>query len=218
MNSADPTRTNGPMEHGKARHAGQPRRGFPHALRSQSDPIEFDNADPNEETQLDQAATRPASGGTPATPGNAEPDTESVADALHWALDSLQQPAMAWADWLARDIDPAHSTAADLLSNPSITLSQVRQAKAVYKTMRIVGEKSADRRVGARMYAAAIAAGLVRHGRRISTQSDAALTRAFQSLLDDRRMPLALRDLAGMALCSLNESNSRKGQTRSKSA
>ncbi|MCI0362902.1 MAG: hypothetical protein L0219_03420, partial [Phycisphaerales bacterium] len=98
---------------------------------------------------------------------------------------------------------------------------QVRQAKAVFKTMRIVGEKSADRRIGARMYAAAIAAGLVRHGRLISTQSNPALTRAFQSLLDDRRMPLVLRDLAGMALCALKESDQRRQnqvESRSKSA
>jgi hypothetical protein len=73
--------------------------------------------------------------------------------------------------------------------------------------MRIVGEKSADRRIGARMYAAAIAAGMVRFGRKVSTQSDAALRKGFQGLLDDRRMPGPLRDLAGLALCSLKDAN-----------
>jgi hypothetical protein len=127
-----------------------------------------------------------------------------MADALRSALDSLRQPALASADWVAHDIDPAFSTAADLLSSPDITLTQVQQAKAVFKTMRIVGEKAADRRIGARMYAAAIAAGLVRHDTRVSRQSTAALKRGFQSLLDDRRMPAPLRDLAGLALCKLN--------------
>jgi hypothetical protein len=127
------------------------------------------------------------------------------ADALRWALDAMHHPALAAADWLALDIDPDAADAAGLLCNPRITMMQVRQAKAVFKTMRIVGEKSADRRVGARLYAAAIAAGLVRHKKKITTQSDAALKRAFQALLDDRRMPQSIRDLAGMGLCALDE-------------
>src|SRR4030095_13745844 len=104
-------------------------------------------------------------------------------------LCSPPRPAMASADWRARDIDPAHPTVTDLLTNPSITLEQIRQAKSVFKTMRIVGEKSAARRFGGRMSAAAIAAGIVRFGRKVSTQSDAALRKGFQGLLDDRRMP-----------------------------
>src|SRR6185503_2261114 len=117
-----------------------------------------------------------------------------MAVALRAALDSMQDPAMASADWLAHDIDSGAGSAVELLTNPEITIEQVRQAKAVFKTMRIVGEKSADRRVGARMYAAAIAAGMVRHDERVSKQSNAALRRGFQALLDDRKMPAALRD------------------------
>lgn len=128
-----------------------------------------------------------------------------MSDILRWALDSLHEPAMAAADWLARDIDPEQSTAAALLTNPKITLLQVKQAKSVFKTMRIVGEKSADRRVGARMYAAAIAAGIVRHQKLVSRQTAASLRRGFEGLLDDQRMPQALRDLAGMAVCALND-------------
>jgi hypothetical protein len=128
-----------------------------------------------------------------------------MSDVLRWALDSMHEPSMAAADWLARDIDPEQSTATALLSNPKITLAQVKQAKSVFKTMRIVGEKSADRRIGARMYAAAIAAGLVRHHKLVSRQSNEALKRGFTGLLDDQRMPQALRDLAGMAICALNE-------------
>ena len=146
----------------------------------------------NEDTRLDQPGD--ASGGT------------SMGDALQWAIDALHQPAMASADWLARDIDPSHPSATSLLTSASITLEQVRQAKAAYKTMRIVGEKAADRRIGARIYAAAIAAGLVRFNRKISTQSDEALRRGFQGLLDDRKMPQPLRDLAGKALCIMNSS------------
>ncbi|HVP73523.1 MAG TPA: hypothetical protein VMS30_07285 [Phycisphaerales bacterium] len=128
-----------------------------------------------------------------------------MSDILRWALDSLHEPAIAAADWLARDIDPEQPTATALLTNPKITLLQVKQAKSVFKTMRIVGEKSADRRVGARMYAAAIAAGLVRHHCLISRQTPDALKRGFERLLDDQRMPQPLRDMAGMAICALDE-------------
>lgn len=139
----------------------------------------------------------------------------SPGEALRWALDAMQSPSLAAADWLARDIDPNVNTAAELLGNPAITMAQVRQAKTVFKTMRIVGEKSADRRVGARLYAAAIAAGLARHGKKITVQSDAALHRAFKALLDDRRMPLPLRDLAGMALCALEQRTRGNGNSDS---
>jgi len=128
-----------------------------------------------------------------------------ITQALRWALDSMHEPAMASADWLARDIDPSQPSATALLTNPNITLTQVQQAKSVFKTMRIVGEKAADRRVGARMYAAAIAAGIVRFDRKVSTQSESALKRGFEGLLDDRRMPQELRDLAGKALARLKE-------------
>lgn len=129
---------------------------------------------------------------------------ETVCDAFRWALDSLYHPAMAAADWLAQDIDPQQPSATAMLTSPNVTLEQLRQAKDVYKTMRIIGEKSADRRVGARMYAAAIAAGLVRFDKKVSHQNDAALKRAFVSLLDDARMPGPLRELAGEALNIMN--------------
>jgi len=141
------------------------------------------------------------------------PSEERLAMILRWAMESSNQPAMASADWLAGDIDDRCSSAADLLLNEQTTLIQLRQAKSVFKTMRIVGETPADRRIGARMYAASIAAGLVRHNERISRQSNRALLRGFTALLNDRRMPGNLRDLAGMALCVLKELPSTSDQT-----
>jgi hypothetical protein len=126
-----------------------------------------------------------------------------MSDMLRWALDSIHHPSLAAADWLARDIAPDCASATSLLTDPRVSLEHLSKAKDVFKTMRIVGEKSADRRVGARMYAAAIAAALVRHRKFITSQSDEALKRAFQGLLDDKRMPAVLRDLAGMALCAM---------------
>jgi hypothetical protein len=112
---------------------------------------------------------------------------------------------MASADWLAADIDPTCTSAVSLLTAETVSLADLRKAKSAYKTMRVVGETAADRRMGARLYAACIAAALIRHGRRISRQSDAALHRAFSGLLDDASMPHPLRDIAGKALCVLQE-------------
>ncbi|MHC4414202.1 MAG: hypothetical protein ACYS0G_02840 [Planctomycetota bacterium] len=131
-----------------------------------------------------------------------------LSDALRSALEASADPAQAAADWLARDIDPAQPSAVALLTDPDASLEQLQKAKSAYKTMRILGETPADRRLAARLYAAAIAAGLVRHKRRISRQSDDALRRGLQSLLNDARMPDRLRDLAGMALCALSEKGS----------
>lgn len=128
------------------------------------------------------------------------PAPQQLSDALRWALDAMHYPAMTSADWLARDIDPEQPSAAAFLTNATITLQHIKQAKSVYKTLRIVGETSAERRIGARMYAAAIAAGIVRFGARVSRQSDRAVKRGLTSLLDDRTMPMPLRDLAGSAL------------------
>ncbi len=130
---------------------------------------------------------------------------KNIRDAIRCALESSLDPAMAAADWLARDIDPACRSAADLLTNPKVSLEDLQKAKSVYKTMRILGETPADRRVAARYYAAAIAAGLVRHGTRISRQSTGALRRAMAELRDDERMPDRLRALGTAGLRAFDE-------------
>ncbi len=132
-----------------------------------------------------------------------------IDQALRWALDTSMNASSASADWLASDIDDSWSSAAELLTSSSVTVFQLRRAKCAYKMMRLVGETSADRRLGARLYAASIAAGLVGHGKRISEQSDEALTRAFTGLLGDHSMPAELRSLAGRALCLLNDREQR---------
>ncbi|MDY7108312.1 MAG: hypothetical protein SYC29_06710 [Planctomycetota bacterium] len=134
-----------------------------------------------------------------------EQDRTQLSDAMRWALDSAADPSMASADWLAMDIDPSRRSAVALLTDAHVSLSQLRKAKSVYKTMRLVGETAADRRLGARLYTAAIAAALVRHGRRISRQSDAALRRAFRSVMDDESVPQDLREMADKALFVLDE-------------
>jgi len=129
-----------------------------------------------------------------------------LSDALRSAVEATVDPAMAAADWLARDIDPDCTSAINLLTDTTASLETLTKAKDVYKTMRILGETPADRRLAARLYAASIGAALVVHRARISRQSDSALKRGLQSLQDDAEAPDPLRRLAGTALCALAES------------
>ncbi len=132
---------------------------------------------------------------------------DDLGDAFRWALEATLDPALAAADWLAHEIDADHQTAVGLLTDPSISLEKLAAAKAAYKTMRIVGETAADRRLGAKLYAAAIAAALAHHQQRISRQSDAAVRRAVEALVDDATVAQPLRTVAGAALCALNRMN-----------
>ncbi len=127
-----------------------------------------------------------------------------LSDALRSAVEASTDPALAAADWLARDIDPRRTSAIDLLTDQDVSLENLVKAKDVYKTMRILGETTADRRLAARLYAASIAAALVRFDRRISRQSDSALRRGLQSLDSDREVPKPLQHLARSPLNMLN--------------
>ena len=131
------------------------------------------------------------------------PERTRLRDTLQWALDASCDPAMASADWLASDIDPDADSAVHLITRRETSLELLHQAKSAFKTMRIIGETSADRRLAARLYAGTIAAGLAHHDVRISGQSDAALRRAFSALQEDESMPTALRDLAAIAVARL---------------
>ncbi len=128
---------------------------------------------------------------------------QQLSEVLRSAQEVSADPAMAAADWLARDIDPQCNSAVALLTDPKVSIENLRKAKDVYKTMRILGESSTDRRVAARLYAATIGAGLVHRGKRISRQSDAALTRGLEALQADMEMPDPLRRLAEAALIML---------------
>lgn len=132
-----------------------------------------------------------------------ERSQDNLGETFRWVVESGLDQATAAADWLARDIDARYDSAFDLLTDEGVALETLRRAKDVYKTMRVVGETPADRRLGARLYAASIAAALARHGERISTQSDAAILRSLSSLAEEQCMPDGIRSLAGTALCHL---------------
>lgn len=132
---------------------------------------------------------------------------QQLSDVLRSAMEVSANPAMAAADWLARDIDPKRNSAVELLTDPGVSVENLRKAKDVFKTMRILGESSTDRHVAARLYAAAIAAGLVHRGQRISRQSTSALKRGLESLSNDMDMPKPLRRLAEAGLVMLDGSS-----------
>jgi hypothetical protein len=132
---------------------------------------------------------------------------ERLTDALRSAVEAAVDPALAAADWLAREIDPGRSSAVAMLTDPDVSVETLKMAKDVYKTMRILGETAADRRLAARLYAASIGAALVHHRRRISRQSETALKRGLQSLYEGADVPDKLRELAGTALCVLADSS-----------
>ncbi len=54
-----------------------------------------------------------------------------IEQALRWALDTSMNASAASADWLASDIDDSRSSAAELLTSPSVTVFQLRRAKCV---------------------------------------------------------------------------------------
>jgi hypothetical protein len=134
----------------------------------------------------------------------AKTDRSQLSDVIRWALEVEDEPAMAAANWLARDIDSNCRSAIDLLTLSTVPLDHLQQAKHVFKTMRMVGETKADRLLGGQLYLASIAAGLVHHGKRISRQSDRALRSALMRMVDDASVPNELRVLASNALRRLD--------------
>jgi hypothetical protein len=133
-------------------------------------------------------------------PNSDETCAPGLPTAFRWALDANADPGRAAADWLAREIVPgAHDASAAVASTLS-TLEQLVALKTAFKALRTGAATSGERNRAARLYAAAIAAGLVRFGVRISRQSDTALRKAFIALHEDATCEEPLRDLATVAL------------------
>lgn len=132
-----------------------------------------------------------------------DPSETRMGEALRWAIEAANDPSMAAADWLTRDICSQYSDAFSLLVDPEVSIEHLRDAKTAFKTMRILGENISDRQLAARLYAGAIAAALVRHGERISSQTDETLQRAMVALQADTDLPESLRSIAELAICAI---------------
>ena len=129
---------------------------------------------------------------------------DPLSDSLRWALQFGNDPAISAADWLVRELVPEASTASSAILEPpadqSADLDRLKLLKSAFKTLRLSGETTEDRRAGARYYAAVQAAAIVRHGIRISRQRAERLRTALADLRDDKVMPEEIRTLVGRAV------------------
>ena len=111
------------------------------------------------------------------------------------------------ADWLAREVAPDSTSADDAVlskvDDPESDLIRLRTLKSAFKTLRLTGETTEDRRAGARYYAAVIAAAILRHGIRISSQRQQRLLDALEDLEKDESISSEIRELAAQALARM---------------
>ncbi|MFM7259363.1 MAG: hypothetical protein ACKO3W_02040 [bacterium] len=123
-----------------------------------------------------------------------------LGDTLRWAFELDTSPALAGAAWLTREIVPGARDPFDAIVATATSLDALEQLKGAYKMLRTTGSTSAERSLAARLYAATIAAALVRHGKLITSQRGEALLRAFTDLESDTTMPESIRAIALQAL------------------
>ncbi|MFM7133929.1 MAG: hypothetical protein ACKO0W_06400 [Planctomycetota bacterium] len=124
----------------------------------------------------------------------------ALGDTIRWAVELDGDPALAGATWLTREIVPGARDPFEAIIAPATSLEALSELKNAFKLLRTSGRTAAERSLAARLYAATIAAALVRHRSRISSQSDPALVRAFGELVADDSMPERLRELASLAI------------------
>jgi hypothetical protein len=124
---------------------------------------------------------------------------QELGDTLRWAFDLDESPALAGAAFLTREIIPTARDPYEAVTDPATTVRQLEDLKSAYKLLRTSGSSSAERILAGKLYAATIAAALVRHGARISTQSPATLSKAFEELASDGELPERIRELAALA-------------------
>ncbi len=135
--------------------------------------------------------------------------TDPLTDSLRWALAIGSEPERSAVDWLAAELIPDRPNAVAAISkadpDADEDLRRLRLLKSGFKTLRLSGEHSTDRRLAARHYAATIAAGVVRHGCWITRQRPDRLLSALQDLADDEAMDDSLRSIASEAITIAND-------------
>ena len=130
-------------------------------------------------------------------------DSNDTQHPIEWAMETDVDPIFMLANWLVRDAIETTEGAIQIITSSTTTLDQYRTLKRLFKQLRTQGELPADRRLGARLYAAAIAGALVHHGKSITAQSPERLREAFDDLARDGDMPDILIDLARKATDAL---------------
>ena len=122
---------------------------------------------------------------------------------IEWAMETDIDPFFMLANWLVRDAFEDAEGAVQILTSKDTTLDDFRNLKRLFKQLRTQGELPADRRLGARLYAASIAGAIVNHGRLITVQSRIRLEEAFADFIRDRDMPDPLIALVEQAAGSI---------------
>ncbi len=135
--------------------------------------------------------------------------TDPLTDSLRWALAIGSEPERSAVDWLAAELIPDQSNAVDAICiadpDPEQDLRRLRLLKSGFKTLRLSGEHSTDRRLAARHYAATIAAGVVRHRCWITRQRPDRLLSALRDLAADEHVDHKLREIATQAIVIADE-------------
>lgn len=149
---------------------------------------------------IDPHITDNHGGSTSPTRSGSGSSPSHLGDTLRWAFELDASPTMAGATWLTREIVPGARDPFDAIVATTTSLDALEQLKSAYKMLRTGGTTPAERSLAARLYAATIAAALVRHGKLITSQRGEALLRAFTDLESDTTMPESLRSVASQAL------------------
>jgi len=135
--------------------------------------------------------------------------TDPLTDSLRWALAIGSEPERSAVDWLAAELIPDRPNAVDAICitdpDPEQDLRRLRLLKSGFKTLRLSGEHSTDRRLAARYYAATIAAGVVRHRCWITRQRPDRLLSALRDLAADEHVDHKLREIATQAIVIADE-------------
>ncbi len=130
-------------------------------------------------------------------------EAQALGNTLRWAFELNESPAIAGATFLTREIIPGARDPFDAITNGAATVRQLEDLKNAYKMLRTTGATAPERSLAARLYAATIAAAIVRHGAMITRQTPFALARAFEELAGDPDMPERIRDLGSLAADAL---------------
>jgi hypothetical protein len=133
-------------------------------------------------------------------PGSRSGSSPQLGDTLRWAFELDASPALSGATWLTREIVPGARDPFEAIVAPTTGIDALEQLKGAYKMLRTTGTTAAERSLAARLYAATIAAALVRSGRLITSQRGEALLRAFMDLEADATMNEAIRSIASQAI------------------
>lgn len=134
---------------------------------------------------------------------------DPLTESLRWAIAIGSEPERSTADWIAIELAPgtrdAVAAICDAMPDAAEDLDRLRLLKRGFKTLRLGGEHTTDRRLAARYYAATLAAGLVRHGVWISRQRTDRIVEALQGLADDDEVDDRLRAIASTAIAISSE-------------